>query len=231
MPLSRREIIRAGLGAGLGMFFAGCNEAAKTTALPAVPWPEVHPRPQASEIGYRAEPDTTADLGRIMSRSQWTKSDVIRRRVNAMGNISRITLHHEGSPNAPVLFSDVQSTARRIELIRKFHLERGWGDIGYHFVIDRSGRVWEARPLAYQGAHVKNQNPHNVGVMCLGNFNIQQPSNAQLQTVARFTRSLRRKYRVQQGSIYTHRELGVTSCPGNALQPKIVTMRSNGVFA
>ncbi len=219
------------MGAGVGLLFAGCNQASKTSGLPGVPWPRVHARPEATESGYRPPMTDTAELGQVMRRSEWTRTRPIAQRVNPMGGIRHITLHHEGSPNAPVLFADAKTTARRIELIRQFHLDRGWGDIGYHYIIDRAGRVWEARPLNLQGAHVKDHNSHNIGVMCLGNFNIQTPSDAQLQTVARFTRSLRLKHRVAVRSIHTHRELGATSCPGNALQPRIDGMRSNGVFA
>lgn len=223
--------MRAGLGAGLGFLFAGCNEAGKASALPGVPWPDIHARPTpGGSLPKPADAPVPDGLGPILGRSQWAGAAPIRDRINPMNGISRITLHHEGSPGAAITFTDIPTTAQRIEMDRKFHLERGWGDIGYHFIIDRSGRVWEGRSLAYQGAHVKDNNPHNVGIMCLGNFDIQQPTQAQLDTLARFTRAVRQKYKVNVASIHTHRELGPTSCPGSALQPKIASMRSRGAF-
>ena len=69
----------------------------------------------------------------------------------------------------------------RLEWIRNGHRGKGWSDIGYHYIIDRSGVVWQGRDITrWQGAHVKNRNENNIGVMCLGNFMLQQPSAAQV---------------------------------------------------
>jgi hypothetical protein len=215
----------------VGLFLAGCGGANRAAGLPEVPWPRVHPRPEASGDGYRPPTDVSGELAGVRRRTLWTAHGPIASRVNPMNGIRRLTLHHEGSPDAPVLFTDVRSTAARLDSIPRFHLGRGWGDIGYHYIIDRAGRVWEGRPLELQGAHVKDHNEHNIGVMCLGNFNIQSPSNAQVESLARFTRALRRHHRVKVNAIRTHRELSVTSCPGDRLQPKINALRSNGAFA
>jgi len=141
-----------------------------------------------------------------------------------MGYINQITVHHEGFPE-PVRFTGVEQTAAHLEKVRLSHRRRGWADIGYHYIIDRAGRIWEARPARYQGAHVKNNNEHNVAVMVLGNFDIQQPTDAQLESVSRMVRHLRRKY-----AVYTHRELRPTRCPGESLQASIDAMRSRGQF-
>ena len=86
--------------------------------------------------------------------------------------------------------------AARIEQIRKLHRNRGWGDIGYHFVVDRAGRVWEARPIKYQGAHVKDYNFANIVVLVLGNFDEQLTTGAQLKALRRHLHALMRRYRV-----------------------------------
>ena len=147
-----------------------------------------------------------------------------------MRGVNRITIHHEGTPDA-VYFSDPRTTAKRLESIRRGHRGRGWSDIGYHYVVDRAGRVWEGRPLKYQGAHVKDQNEHNIGVMVLGNFNKQYPTDVQLTTLRSTVQYLRRRYHVSQGAIFTHQELNATSCPGRQLQPRVSTMRGAGQFA
>src|SRR5205085_1881586 len=90
-------------------------------------------------------------------------------------------------------------TATELDHILNFHAgtqpnDRHWADIAYHFVVDRAGRVWQARPLAYQGAHVKGHNPHNLGIVLLGNFNTQSPAAAQLTALTLFIPFLRKIY-------------------------------------
>ena len=56
--------------------------------------------------------------------------------------------------------------------IRKWHVEgNGWADIGYHFVIRRSGRVEAGRPVDDVGSHVQGQNATSVGVCLVGGLN------------------------------------------------------------
>ncbi len=151
----------------------------------------------------------------------------VRDRINPMGSIKRITLHHEGW--TPVHFTDVGHTVERLQKIQKFHIkERRWGDIGYHFIIDRAGRVWEGRSLAYQGAHVADYNEHNVGLMLLGNFDQQQPSRVQLASAQMTIINLMTRFRVSAHQVYTHQELKATHCPGKNLHPRLVAMRQSG---
>ena len=56
-----------------------------------------------------------------------------------------------------------------VEDIRGWHVkERGWSDIGFHFVIYRDGTVAEGRPLEKIGAHVTNYNAHSIGICYVG---------------------------------------------------------------
>lgn len=140
-----------------------------------------------------------------------------------MGGVNRITVHHEGW--TAVWFTDKGTTAKRLDQIRRNHVDRGWGDIGYHYIVDRAGRVWEGRSTRYQGAHVKEQNEHNVGVLVLGNFNVQQPSEAQMRALVQTLRGLMRAYNVPASRVYTHRELNSSTCPGRNLQARMVALR------
>lgn len=58
----------------------------------------------------------------------------------------------------------------KVNEIRQWHLDRGWSDIGYHYLIDRDGTVVEGRPLEKTGAHVKGKNTGTVGISLLGGF-------------------------------------------------------------
>jgi len=231
MAPTRRQVIIGGLGLGAAALLKGCATGGRTSTVPTVPWPDVASRPRFDD-SPATQPSAAppAAAGGVIARTQWTSAKPIASRVNPMGRITRITCHHEGATDSPVYFSDLETTKNRIELIRKFHLSRGWGDIGYHYVVDRAGRVWEARSVSLQGAHVSENNEQNIGVMCLGNFDLQSPSNAQVNALQTIVRDLRRKNAVAVGNIYTHQELRPTACPGKSLQPKIAALRSNGSF-
>ena len=52
--------------------------------------------------------------------------------------------------------------------IKKWHLRRGWSDIGYHFVIQLDGTVEVGRPEHIAGSHVRGQNTGSIGVVYVG---------------------------------------------------------------
>jgi len=240
MPVSRRQLLKNGMAAGLALVAGGCGAAAHSGGRPGVPWPHVAGRPKPTGGGTPAttgsattggyEP-TASTVEGVIPRSAWTRSQPIASRVNRMGGVRSITIHHEGMPDMPVHFTDRRSTIDRLELVRRSHMNRGWGDIGYHYIIDRAGNVWQARPLDYQGAHVRDHNAHNIGVMLLGNFEIQHPSDAQVRAMRQFVRQLSDEHGVPSRRIHTHQELAPTSCPGRHLQPKIASLRNRGAFA
>lgn len=161
----------------------------------------------------------------VIPRMQWASTRPDPSRMDPMAPIHAITLHHDGMQ--PSFSTDPPSVAAHIELIRQMHRGKGWGDIGYHFVIDRAGRVWEARPIAYQGAHVKDHNEGNIGICVLGNFEEQAPTAAQVEAVRMWVSVLRQSYGIPAGQVYTHREWpgAATACPGAQLQGVVVRMR------
>lgn len=249
MSVTRRQIL---LG-GTGFILAGCATD-PVADRPGVMWPHdpnrpvvvgpgapvapgapgqpapVRPTPQPQPTTPAPSTTTAAGPGnvRVLSRSTWAKADPIQSRINKMGDVDLITVHHEGW--TPVWFEDSGTTAARIETIRKSHLERlRAGDIGYHYVIDRAGRVWEGRNIAYQGAHVSENNENNLGIMCLGNFDQQQPTQAQLGSLRSTLVALMKQHRVPARKVYTHQEIKPTSCPGKVLQASMVQMRRNGL--
>lgn len=228
--------------AGLGLLVTGCTQTTTTlTRRPGTPWPSDYSAPTRTNAGSPpvtvarpqvAAPPVTANAGPpgMLPRAWWTKFGPNGAKLNPMAGVNRITVHHEG--NTPVWFTDERSTRDRIEQDRMVHTrDRKWADIGYHYVIDRAGRIIEGRSVAYQGAHVSGQNEHNVGVMLLGNFEQQSPSQQQLLSLQTTLRFLMAKYRVPTSRVYTHRELGPTVCPGRNLQPRVASLRTSGALA
>jgi len=246
MSLSRRIFLAGSLAT-----IAGCAASEQASHNSTLLWPEPddsfgsYPRTRhsPSQPDYTGQPEPVSRVAsrpqantdvsipfRAISRSSWATQPPIPGRLNPMRQVAQITVHHEGWK--PVWFSDAKATAQRIDLIRRSHLNRmRAGDIGYHFIIDRAGRVWEGRSLRYQGAHVRNHNEFNIGVMVLGNFDQQSPSSRQLLGLQNTLALLMKQYRVPLSKVKTHQEINPTACPGKLLQPRVATLRSNGHLA
>lgn len=60
------------------------------------------------------------------------------------------------------------STFGDVAEIRRWHVARGWRDIGYHFVILPSGEIEAGRPFSEIGAHVRGHNASSVGTCLIG---------------------------------------------------------------
>lgn len=62
-----------------------------------------------------------------------------------------------------------RTTNQKVSEIRRWHVEdRGWSDIGYHFLIDRNGTVATGRPMERDGAHIKGWNAGTIGISLFG---------------------------------------------------------------
>lgn len=187
--------------------------------------PEPVPAPQPLPAVVHVPAATPGRLS-AMSRNAWGASAAIPTKMKAMGGVTRLTIHHEGSakPNNDTTPAQVAATLR---LIQGQHRKRmGAGDIGYHFIIDRSGTIWQGRDWAFQGAHTSGANSNNIGVMLLGNFEIQQPTPQQLQSLRLITASLVRKYGLNpRKDIYGHSDFCNTQCPGKNLKPHVAALR------
>ncbi|BAM02653.1 peptidoglycan recognition protein family protein [Phycisphaera mikurensis] len=241
--ISRRRALRVGLGGGLAALGAawlpGCvgavpayyatpQSAAGTgpgasTGYPAPPRPAapvrvVRPAPPPPAAAAPALPVSMA----VTPRSSWTRA-APGTNVRAMNGVSRITVHHSAMA---MRGTSANETADMLESIREGHLKRGWADIGYHFAVDRGGRVLACRDVRYQGAHAAENNEHNVGVCVLGNFDEQAPAAAQLNALHAALTSLAAAGRVPMSRIHTHQELNPTACPGRSLQRHMVLARS-----
>ncbi len=227
---SRRLFLLLGLS-----ILTGCAKQTVLSPMPSPPWPAELPRApdvqqEATAIPRPAPRQPTPDWRRqVLPRSAWAHGQPVPTRMNHMSPIRFITVHHDGMD--PFFATDRATVAAHLEGIRRLHRGKGWGDIGYHFAVDRAGRVWEARPLNWQGAHVKDHNPGNIGIVVLGNFDQQRPSAAQLDGVCLHVSTLMRVYNVPLDRVHTHQEWGSpTACPGNTLQRSLLRLRSTGRF-
>jgi len=186
------------------------------------------PAPSAPPLAARPALATT-----ILPRARWGAAPTLRT-ADPMGTPRNLTIHHSAMEAQVSEFRDAASEIRRIQ--RAHQRNEGWADIGYHFLIDGSGRLWEGRPLYLQGAHAGSDsaNRANVGICLLGDFAQDPPSAAQLETLEALIAALRSKFSIPAGNLYTHREirrrfgLGHTECPGTYLQALVERMRRSG---
>lgn len=210
---------------GLGLL-AGCAESKLRTAMPGPAWPNnrvVLDTPPAPPTA----PAPTTLMGGVIPRSAWAKGPIVPSLMNRMLPVRYITVHHTA-----MYFTDSSEsgTAAMMERVRLGHRDRNFGDIGYHFAVDRAGRVWQGRELAWQGAHVAHKNEGNIGVVSLGNFDEQSPTGAQTESLRRFVVQLMHMYNVSLSSVKTHQEWAPTRCPGTNLQRYMVQIRSHGML-
>ncbi len=223
---TRRGFLVLGLG-----FLAGCAKQAALGPMPGPPWPTESRAQGHLPSPTPASPPDGPDAAwrrNVMPRSAWAQGEPMASNMDRMTDIRDITVHHDGMD--PFHDTDRSSVAAHLEAIRRLHRKKGWGDIGYHFAVDPAGRVWEARPLYYQGAHVKDHNPGNIGIVVLGNYEVQSPTEQQMAALRGLLTSLMNSYNVSVSRVHTHREWAVTACPGDRLQSQLVRMRRSGAL-
>lgn len=166
----------------------------------------------------------------VIPRSKWTRGKTKVNLADPMQRITRITVHHDAI--SPVPSGKYTESVQRLAAIRRGHLGNHWADIGYHYAIDPAGRAWQARPLVYQGAHVKDHNPGNIGIVLFGNYEKSRPSSQALSTLNNLIAHEMRRFSVPLSRVYTHQELRSTACPGRFLQSQMIQLRRpNGALA
>lgn len=118
--------------------------------------------------------------------------------------IKEIVIHSSASPDGR------EDTA---EDIHRWHKEQGWDGIGYHYVIERKGKLSQGRPEYWQGAHASGHNENSLGVCLIGTkyFTVDQMS-----ILDNLLRKLKIKYTGVK--IIGHNEISSKSCPGFDVQ-------------
>lgn len=117
---------------------------------------------------------------------------------------------------------------RRKQEGEKAHFVKPWADIGYHFLIDGSGRVIQGRPTDLRGSHVANANRGNIGIALMGDFSNQRPTPGQIESLRRLTAFLAAKYEIEvmnPGAFTGHSHYNQTDCPGDRLNVLLDVLR------
>ncbi len=83
--------------------------------------------------------------------------------------------------------------------IKQWHIDKGWSDIGYHFVIRRNGTLETGRPIENVGAHVAGYNHNSIGICLVGGIDSKGHAqanftNAQYSRLRELLKTLLSKY-------------------------------------
>lgn len=162
----------------------GAATAALVTAAPALLRAADDVEPAARALGpARLAAVATVAPPRIVSRAAWGADERLRGGSPGFAPIARLHVHHTADPG-----NGIVDPAAAVRGIYKYHVQgQGWSDIGYNFLIDEAGRIYEGRwAQAYGdggthdgeddrgfgviGAHTASYNTGAVGVALLGNF-------------------------------------------------------------
>ncbi|WP_170315521.1 N-acetylmuramoyl-L-alanine amidase [Nakamurella deserti] len=225
----------------------GPGDAALATVPPAGAGPA---NPSAAAAAPPA-PNAPA----IITRAEWGADESLREKqqgcdVEYNSTIKVGFVHHVASTNT----YDAAGTAAEVRSIYAYQvLVNGWCDVGYNFLVDKFGRVYEGRwggvDRAVKGAHTGGFNTDSFGVSAIGNYETVPPTDALLSGIAHLlgwklglhnrdpfgrdslvgagggTSKYPAGQRVTFDVVSGHRDAGNTLCPGEYLYPRLPELR------
>lgn len=125
-----------------------------------------------------------------------------------------IIVHHSGGTDANPLADTSNQT---FEIIRDYHISKGWGDIGYNWLIEKSGKICKGRDETIDGAHTIGMNSQSIGICLVGNFDLTVPTKEQEESLKIVCKDLVTRYPVLKDQIFPHRKYAQKSCYGKNL--------------
>ena len=194
--------------------------------------------PGAPRVQDQAHADET--MPAVYTRAQWGANEKIRTwEPEYASTIKAATIHHTADSNDYT----ADEVPQIMRAMYQYHtVSRGWGDLGYNVVVDKFGRMWEGRYGGLEstviGAHAGGFNTGTFGVSMLGNYDEVEPPAAMLESVAQIiawkfslygvnprgttqltsggggTARWPAGYVTTQPTIFAHRDVGLTVCPG-----------------
>jgi len=151
--------------------------------------------------------------------------------------VKLLVVHH----TAQKVIGDARPAVERMRALYDYHANsRGWGDIGYHYIVDEQGGIYEGRNGGKNvvGGHVYCGNVGTVGIALMGNFEEEQPTQQQIQSLQWLLGHLSDTYNIDLNrnvsfhgknvkTILRHKDLISTECPGFYMSNAIAQVRSN----
>jgi len=181
----------------------------------------------------------------LITRAEWGASPFIRGNPVplAPSGYEYLTFHHAAGFRA----TTIEEGKAQVKAIQDLHQNiRGWSDIGYQFVIDRGGHLYQGRPFLdgsttleqvprlALGAHVGGHNTGNIGVSLLGCYHPPEGPTCEdyitpeaMDTYITLFAFLSERYGVAPELIRGHRDFSPTACPGDNNYPLLSGLRAN----
>jgi hypothetical protein len=171
----------------------------------------------------------------VIPRSAWRPAPENTADMDAAsGRWNTLTVHHTAmeSVREPGAGASEAESAEHLRLLQRAHMNKGWADVGYEFVIDPEGRIFEGRRLAWVGAHSgrnkstgQNYNIDNIGISLMGTFTSRAPTPKALAALQRTLDHFRSVYGIPLSRVNGHREWSSTECPGDRLMDWVENYR------
>jgi len=138
-----------------------------------------------------------------------------------------ITVHHSAMEVSSKVHGSQAVGHQAVRSIQASHMNaRGYSDVGYHFLVDPAGRVYEGRSLKWQGAHARGKNNvGNIGICLLGNFENAPPTRQAQNALHRLVESLRSGFAIGATHVVGHGHWTSTKCPGRHLDAALARYR------
>lgn len=111
-----------------------------------------------------------------------------------------------------IILHHAEASHASVEEVNRWHLERGWTGIGYHFYIRKDGKVYRGRPEWAVGAHAQGHNSRSIGICCEGSYMTETMPAAQLDALKTLIREEMHKY--PNAKLLRHKDVNETDCPG-----------------
>lgn len=127
-----------------------------------------------------------------------------------------IVVHHTAHPNCS------------IQDIHRWHQEKGWNGVGYHYFIRKNGNIYRGRDKDAIGSHCLGINEVSIGVSLEGNFDTEYPSGAQKSSLNDLLQELVKIY--PQAKIIRHSDKYATSCPGKLFDNSLLQLKQKSTY-
>lgn len=148
--------------------------------------------------------------------------------------VNKFIIHHTATTK------NLDDPKQAIRDIYYYHaVSRGWGDIGYNYVVDQTGKVYEGRfgGEGVIGAHSGPGNHGSIGIAVLGNYQDNPISEQAVVSISRFINGKGKVHDIDTDSysdfrgqnrpnIFGHRDIMSTTCPGEFLYAKLPLIRA-----
>jgi len=142
-------------------------------------------------------------------------------RKRKAGQIKRVVIHHAA---AGKLDGNLKYYRDFISTVDKYHRDKhGWPRIAYHYIIDPLGNVYKCNPYLSATCHAKGANTDGIGVMLIGNFDVDQPPVIMLDKARELVQELREGIPSLE-QVCGHRDVrgSKTACPGKHLTDAMI---------